>query len=263
MCSIRVRTVKAWRGSSAARVRASRCDAVLVDEPSVAALEVVHVPGAGQQQRLLGPARDATEEHGGVLLDVERVQQRADLLLAVARRDPRRVLHRAEPEEAQALGELRALDATVLRDRVPDDGPRVGGRGAAAEREDPAVALGEQLVRARAQRVEDEPALALALEQPAGDQPRERRAGGLGREPELAEDLDHAARPHALPRASQVRAEDRDREVLRLEGGVSALGLCLRAGAQGLTLHVISVPCSISLSGPVIHCPPFAMHKSR
>ena len=65
------------------------------------------------------------------------------------------------------------------------------------------------------------------------------------------------------PGPSQVRPEDRDREVLGLEGGVPALGLCLRAGAQGLTLHVISVPCSISLSGPVIHCPPFAMHKSR
>ena len=60
-----------------------------------------------------------------MLLDVERVQQGADLLLAVARRDPGRVLHGPEAEEAQALGELRALDAAVLRDRVPHDGPRV------------------------------------------------------------------------------------------------------------------------------------------
>src|SRR4029079_15220005 len=97
-----------------------------------------------------------------------------------------------------------------------------------------APAWGERLSAARVSREEDEPALALALEEPAGDQAGERRAGGLRREPELTEDLDHAARPHALPRASQVRAEDRDREVLRLEGGVSALWLCLRAGAQGL-----------------------------
>src|SRR4029079_7090722 len=129
----------------------------------------------------------------------------------------------------------------VLGDRVPDDGPRVRRGRAATEGEDAPVALGEQLVRACAERVEDEASLAVALEQPAGDQARQRRAGGLGGEPELAEDLDHATGPDALAGAPQVRPEDRDREVLGLERGVDAV-----RPAQGLTLHPISVACSIS-----------------
>ena len=48
-----------------------------------------------------------------LLLDVERVQQGADLLLAVARGDPGRVLDRSEAQEAKPPGELRALDAAA------------------------------------------------------------------------------------------------------------------------------------------------------
>ena len=133
-----------------------------------------------------------------------RAQQGADLLLAVARGDPGRVLHRPEAQEAQPLGELGALDAAVLGDRVPDDGPGVRRGRAAAEREDAPVALGEQLVRARAEHVEDEPSLAVALSSPRVTRARQRGAGGLGGEPELAEDLDHAAGPDALAGAPQV-----------------------------------------------------------